>query len=219
MALWRLKRSLLPPQPIWWSPKGSATQRHSGQVNWSLFNGRDPKPVAKTRTKLSETFNQSWAWVERGWRITGSRAVDGSGEGTRGLPVGGRGDGSHCFGQGGRGGRGAAKQTFNQRSRAKRWIQKSSRGMKWGTAESLKQAFCQDQSDRGPPKIRNHEWYCWRGLGGKPEGLKQLLEERVVCEVQREFDLIYMGLKCRPDGAAEERETLANWIISVSRDV
>ncbi len=26
-------------QPTWWSPKGSATQRHSGQVNWSLCNG------------------------------------------------------------------------------------------------------------------------------------------------------------------------------------
>ena len=54
-------------------------------------------------------------------------------------------------------------------------------------------------------------------------------------EVQREFDLIYTGLKCSlaesegPDGATEERETLANcrdgrgeWvdrIISVSRDV
>ena len=31
MALWRMILPPLPPQPTWWSPKGSAVLRHSGQ--------------------------------------------------------------------------------------------------------------------------------------------------------------------------------------------
>ena len=31
MALWRVILPPLPPHPTWWSPKGSAVLRHSGQ--------------------------------------------------------------------------------------------------------------------------------------------------------------------------------------------